>query len=407
VRPLLNVKRSPKSPVVLLYEIPHVAESEVREILELNAVQSVPVRRPVEVALAFQIAIVTFGQTVEFVPFVIVIEGFVVDIDPNVRADCLELNVFQSVRESAPVVVVDASPIERPVPTRESQFVGVRIERTPCLLLNVVQSVPVSTPVEEDDAFHIENTPVRLLYERGPTAERAVSPILVATTHESEARLAFVRARLPERVFTFPERILTVVVRVVRLPERVAIFVVLVAVCHERATTLPESVLTVVVRFVTFVFVVARLPERVTKFHERVAILPVAVARFALVVARDPERVVTLELRPPRDPESVARLPESVEILVVLVAVCPERVTRLPESVAILPVAVARLVERVAIFPVAVARPIVRLLILTSCAVLLPWSFWNAWRMESEAATVPEPAMNPVRGAAIARALVK
>jgi hypothetical protein len=77
VRPLLNVKRSPKSPVVLLYVIPHVAVSEVSPILALN--------------------------------------------------------VFQSVRESAPVVVEDASPRESPVPTRESQFAGV--EMNPILLL--------------------------------------------------------------------------------------------------------------------------------------------------------------------------------------------------------------------------------------------------------------------------------
>ena len=74
------------------------------------------------------------------------------------------------------------------------------------------------------------------------------------------------------------------------------------------------------------------------------------------------------------------------------------------ERVAISPVAVARLVVRVAIFPVAVARLefvvarfVVRLFILTSCAVLLPWSFWNAESTESAAVTVPDPATNAVR----------
>ena len=167
VSPLLNVKRSPKSPVPLLYEIPPVAESEVSPILALN--------------------------------------------------------VFQSVRESAPVVVEDASPRESPVPTRESPLAGERIEISPCLLLNVVQSVPVSAPVVVALAFPIENTHVRLLYARGPIAERAVSPIFVATTPESVARLAVVSARFPERVFT-------VVVRVERLPESVAMFPVAVAI---------------------------------------------------------------------------------------------------------------------------------------------------------------------------------
>jgi predicted RNA-binding protein len=46
-------------------------------------------------------------------------------------------------------------------------------------------------------AFQIENTPVVLLYERGSSAERDVSPIFVATTHERVERL-------PERVAMLP-----------------------------------------------------------------------------------------------------------------------------------------------------------------------------------------------------------
>jgi hypothetical protein len=61
----------------------------VSPILLLNVVQSVPVRSHVEVALAFPIVIVTFGQTVEFAPLVIVIDELVVEIEPNVRAFCL------------------------------------------------------------------------------------------------------------------------------------------------------------------------------------------------------------------------------------------------------------------------------------------------------------------------------
>jgi hypothetical protein len=245
VRPLLNVKRSPKSPVVLLYEIPPVAEREVSPILLLNVVQSVPVRSHVELAVAFQIAIVTFGQTVEFAQFVIVMAELVVEIDPNVRADCFALKVFQSVAESAPVVVLLASQMERPVPTRESPLAGVRIERAPCLLLNVFQSIPVSAPVEVAFAFQIENTPVILLYERGPRAEREVSPILVATTPDRVERFVLVSARLPERVLTV----------------------------HERVAMLPVAVARLVVS-------VAILPVAVARFVVSVAILPVAVARF-------------------------------------------------------------------------------------------------------------------------------
>ena len=49
---LLNVKRSEKSPVPELYEIPPVTESEVRFILELNEFQSATEREPVVELLA-------------------------------------------------------------------------------------------------------------------------------------------------------------------------------------------------------------------------------------------------------------------------------------------------------------------------------------------------------------------
>jgi hypothetical protein len=216
----------------------------------------------------------------KFVPAVPMANVWVVFVSPF-RDPILLLNVFQSVAESAPVVVALARARESPVPTRESQFVGERIERAPCLLLNTFQSVPVSAPVVVEFAFQIENTPVVLLYERGQSAEREVRPILVATTHERVER---------------------------------------------------------------FVLVVVRFPERVD-------ILPVAVARLVV-------------------------------------------------RVAILPVAVARFVWRVAILPVAVERLVV-------VRVLVPWSFWIAWRTESLAVTVPAAAENPVRTDQIVRALVK
>jgi hypothetical protein len=56
--------------------------------LLLKSVQSVHLRRPVEVALAFPMVRVTFGQTVAFVPFVMVMDGLVEVKLPNVRAFC-------------------------------------------------------------------------------------------------------------------------------------------------------------------------------------------------------------------------------------------------------------------------------------------------------------------------------
>ena len=124
------------------------------------------------------------------------------------------------------------------------------------------------------------------------------------------------------------------------------------------------------------------------------------VVEFAIFIPKTP--VVLLYVSGPfaeRDvsPIFVATVPERVLRF-------PERVFTFPERVRILPVAVARLafvvlrfVVSVAMFPVAVARLIVRLLMLTSWDVLLPWSFWNAERIESALVTVPDPATNPVR----------
>jgi len=111
-------------------------------------------------------------------------------------------NARKSLAERAPVVVPFARAREIPVPVMERPF-GVP-ETKPIFPLKVVQSVPVSTPVELALAFPIENTPVKLLYESGQFAERAVSPILVATTPESEVRLELVVARFPERVAMLP-----------------------------------------------------------------------------------------------------------------------------------------------------------------------------------------------------------
>jgi len=157
--------------------------------------------------------------------------------------------VAKSVAESAPVVVVLASPREIPLHAIESPFATPVIRLT--LLLKVVQSIQVIAPVVVEFAIFIPNTPVRLLYVTGPFAERDVREILVATTHERVFTVV-------ERVFTEPERLNTV---------------------HERERKLVASVLT--------------LPERLKRVPERVRIFPVAVARvlwsariFPVAVAR-------------------------------------------------------------------------------------------------------------------------
>ena len=73
------------------------------------------------------------------------------------------LKVFQSRDERAPVVVLLASASERPVPTRESPFVEVRIWRANCLLMKRVQSAPVIAPVVVEFAILIQITPLVLL----------------------------------------------------------------------------------------------------------------------------------------------------------------------------------------------------------------------------------------------------
>ena len=58
----------------------------------------------------------------------------------------LLLKIFQSILERAPVVEVEASPMESPVPTRESPLAGKRRERAPCLLEKVFQSAAERAP---------------------------------------------------------------------------------------------------------------------------------------------------------------------------------------------------------------------------------------------------------------------
>jgi hypothetical protein len=133
--------------------------------------------------------------------------------------------------------------------------------RTSSLLLKAFQSVDERYPSTDDVACERANTPVRLLYVRGPRAERAVRVILDAmvpardeTEPEREARLVLIPPMEPERVATEPERIDT--------------------------------------------------------DHEREAILPVAVVRFELMVAIDPVMVLMFVSVEVIRPESVFTVPE-------------------------------------------------------------------------------------------------
>lgn len=104
--------------------------------------------------------------------------------------------VAKSAAERAPVVVELASPREMPLHAIERPLAVPAMRLT--LLLNVVQSIPVIAPVVVEFAIFIPNTPVKLLYVRGPFAESDEREILVATTHERVFRL-------PERLNTVPE----------------------------------------------------------------------------------------------------------------------------------------------------------------------------------------------------------
>ncbi len=104
--------------------------------------------------------------------------------------------VAKSAAERAPVVVELESPREMPLHAIERPLAAPVMRLT--LLLKVDQSLPVIAPVVVEFAVFIANTPVRLLYMRGPFAERDVREILLATTQESVFRL-------PERLNTVPE----------------------------------------------------------------------------------------------------------------------------------------------------------------------------------------------------------
>ena len=112
--------------------------------------------------------------------------------------------------------------------------------------MKVFQSVDERAPVVVEFAVRIPNTPVRLLYVRGHTAERAVSPILVATVDERAERVPERDVRLAERPLTVPES-------QVRLEERIL--------------TVPERVLRLLFVVARFELVVPRFPESLFTYH--------------------------------------------------------------------------------------------------------------------------------------------
>jgi hypothetical protein len=77
------------------------------------------------------------------------------------------------------------------------------------------------------------------------------------------------------------------------------------------------------------------------------------------------------------------RLPESEARVLLVVVRLLLVVLRPPESEAIAEVFMPRLIARASIF--------------VSCAVLVPWSFSNAERIESADVTIHDPATNPER----------
>jgi hypothetical protein len=213
-----------------------------------------------------------------------------------------------------------ASQIVFPIRTRPVPNV-----RTLSFELNVVQSVPVRAPVVVALAFQIENIPVVLLYERGPSAEREVSPIFVATTPERVARFVLVSARLPERVFTLPERVAILPVAVARLEFVVLRFVMIVLTDPERVFTRPERVAMFHVAVAMFVVRVIMFPVAVAILELIVTSWPVIVAIFVFVVARLVWRVDTVPESVLTRHESVFICPESVPILAFIPVIVPER----------------------------------------------------------------------------------
>jgi hypothetical protein len=247
---LVVVPVNPNIPVVLSYErYDPTVESEVRLILLLNVFQSVDERSPFVATPALPIERDTFGHTVAPVPFTTTSSGTDEVILPNVRADCLELKVVQSVDDSAPFCTAEARARESIWPESERPFavpsvtasweIAARAASCPeRVLIAVARDATVPERLERFElVFVIDPESVLKLFVTVPESV-AISAVFCVT-------FVFVIARLPEsvlivfkRLVTVPESELNELVRVVRLPESVAIFVVF---CH----TVPEKEFTV------------------------------------------------------------------------------------------------------------------------------------------------------------------
>ena len=106
-------------------------------------------RSPVDPLEEFAIEKLTFGQTLAPVPFITERAEVEEVIFPKVIAFCLELNIFQSVLESAHVVEVPAIPRERVEPETERPLFGIQIEILQSFELKFSQSLAERSQVIE------------------------------------------------------------------------------------------------------------------------------------------------------------------------------------------------------------------------------------------------------------------
>jgi hypothetical protein len=190
---------------------------------------------------------------------------------PNVRADCFELNVVQSVAESAPFWAAEAIASERVCPERESQFASQRV--------TAACASPESVAICH---WRLESV-----------------VLIVATAPESTVIFVVFCAIFDVLVATWPERI-------ERAPESAARLVLVIV-------SEPEKLLIVFERFVT-------IPERVLRLFVRVAIFPESVAILVVFCPTVPEKEFTEDMIGPRVKVNIFTWFERL-------ATCPERVS--------------------------------------------------------------------------------
>jgi hypothetical protein len=151
-----------------------------------------------------------------------------------------ELNVFQSIAESAPVLVEEASARERIWPERESPFALPRVTAS-CAAPWRAEIWPMS----------VDTAPERVARDHDMVE---IVMVLVAVCQERVAREVFVVARAPERASISMRIDETDHERVTRAQESVAMLALL-------TPTAPESVVTTHESEASDEFVVASMPE--------------------------------------------------------------------------------------------------------------------------------------------------